>query len=410
MITQIKKRRVRLYKDRLNLILDLTQTINDDHTIEDLLSEFEILLREELDVGKILVYTNHDNKWQNILASGVTCEEAEKINVEKDLLPYQQVENITLAPPPNLKGFDAIIPLHHRFKAIGYILIGDMDEERQGISPTIKHLKFIQIISNLIIVFIENKRMQEAFLEQETFRREMELASKIQNQLIPGPDELPKHKKISIHTVYLPHLSVGGDYYDFIQLSRNSIGFCVADVSGKSIAAAMLMSNFQAILRSAFTKNVSLKKLVNKLNRRVNDSANSEKFITMFIGKYNYLTRQLTYVNAGHLPPFLYDPKKGHLVTLDKGCIGLGMLDIIPVVEVGRVKIEKNSKLLAFTDGVVELEKDNEITNDLNPLKKVISNKESIEENIQELRDFIARNFNRRAVFDDISLVGIEFF
>lgn len=252
--------------------------------------------------------------------------------------------------------------------------------------------------------------MQQAYLEQETFRREMELASKIQNQLIPGPDDLPKHKKISIQTVYLPHLSVGGDYYDFIQLGKNTIGFCVADVSGKGIAAAMLMSNFQAILRSSFTKRVRLKKLINQLNHRVNDSANSEKFITMFIGKYNIATRQLTYVNAGHLPPFLYNPVKGHLLSLDKGCIGLGMLDIIPVVEVGRIKIEKNSKLLAFTDGLVELERDNEITNDLNPLKKVISNKEPIENNIQQLRDFIAKNYDRRSIFDDISLVGIEFF
>lgn len=410
MITQTKKRRVRLYKERLNLILDLTQTINEDHSIDDLLSEFEILLREELDVGKTIVFTLSNDKWRNILSSGVTEEEAEKIDVKRDLLCYQQIENITLSPPENLKGFDAIIPLHHRFKSIGYVLIGDLEEERRGISPTIKHLKFIQIISNLIIVFIENKRMQQAYLEQETFRREMELASKIQNQLIPGPDDLPKHKKISIQTVYLPHLSVGGDYYDFIQLGKNTIGFCVADVSGKGIAAAMLMSNFQAILRSSFTKRVRLKKLINQLNHRVNDSANSEKFITMFIGKYNIATRQLTYVNAGHLPPFLYNPVKGHLLSLDKGCIGLGMLDIIPVVEVGRIKIEKNSKLLAFTDGLVELERDNEITNDLNPLKKVISNKEPIENNIQQLRDFIAKNYDRRSIFDDISLVGIEFF
>jgi sigma-B regulation protein RsbU (phosphoserine phosphatase) len=57
MITQINKRRLKLYKDRLNILLDLAQTINQDHGIDDLLSEFEILLREELEVGKILVYT-----------------------------------------------------------------------------------------------------------------------------------------------------------------------------------------------------------------------------------------------------------------------------------------------------------------------------------------------------------------
>src|SRR5690554_5755909 len=131
MITQTKKRRVRLYKDRLNLILDLTQTINEDHSIEDLLSEFEILLREELDVGKTLVFTLSEGSWRNILSSGVTDEEVAKIQVEKDLLCYQEIENITLSSSENLKGFDAIIPLHHRFKSIGYVLIGDIEEERQ---------------------------------------------------------------------------------------------------------------------------------------------------------------------------------------------------------------------------------------------------------------------------------------
>lgn len=409
MITKTKKRRVRLYKDRLNLLLDLAQTINEDHSIEDLLSEFEILLREELNVGKILVFTLSDKGWMNLLNSGVSKAEVDEINIERDLLRYKQIENITLSPPDNLRGFDAIIPLHHRFKAIGYVLIGDLEEEREGISPTIKHLKLIQIISNLIIVFIENKRMQKASLEQETFRREMELASRIQNQLIPGPDEFPKHKKLSIHTIYLPHLSVGGDYYDFIQLGRNTIGFCVADVSGKGISAAMLMSNFQAVMRSSFTKRISLKKLINTLNQRVNASANSEKFITMVIGKYNFISRRLTYVNAGHLPPLLYDPEKGQLMNLTKGCIGLGMLDLIPVVEVGHVKITRGAKFIAFTDGLVELEKGNVITNDLLSVKRIITNQDPLEKNIQDVRTFIARNFDRRSVFDDISLVGMEF-
>lgn len=410
MITQTKKKRIKLYKDRLNILLDLAQTINEDHSIDDLLSEFEILLREELDVGKVLVYTCSDGIWRNLLISGVTPEEVAKIDVERDLLVYSGIENITLSPPENLVGFDAIIPLFHRFKAIGYVLIGDVDEEHQGISPTIKHLKLIQIISNLIIVFIENKRMQDALLEQQAMKKELELASRIQNQLIPGPDALPKHRRLSIHTIYLPHQGVGGDYYDFVKLSHNTIGFCVADVSGKGIAAALLMSNFQAVLRSAFSSRVSLRKLVHQLNRRVNESANNEKFITMFIGKYNISSRKLTYVNAGHLPPFLFEPKKGHLISLDKGCIGLGMLDVIPVIEVGRVSISKNSKFLAFTDGLVELERGNKITSGLMSAEKIISNANPIEKNIEEIKAFINKHIDRRAIFDDISLIGMSFF
>jgi phosphoserine phosphatase RsbU/P len=92
MITQINKRRLKLYKDRLNILLDLAQTINQDQGIEDLLSEFEILLREELEVGKILVYTFSEGKWSNLLCSGVAPEEVSMIDVERDLFIYQGIE------------------------------------------------------------------------------------------------------------------------------------------------------------------------------------------------------------------------------------------------------------------------------------------------------------------------------
>jgi len=409
MVTPSLKKRGRLYKDRLNILLDISQTINEDHSIDDLLSEFEILLREELEVGKTLVYTCSGGAWRNLLSSGVPAEEVARIDVERDLLGYGELQNIHLSCPENLKSFDAIIPLFHKFKIIGYVLIGDVEEDNLGISPTIKHLRLIQIISNLIIVFIENKRMQDALVEQQALRMELQLASRIQNQLIPSQSDLPKHKRLSIHAIYLPHQGVGGDYYDFVKLSRHSFGFCVADVSGKGISAALLMSNFQAVLRSSFTSTTSLKKLVHLLNRRVNEIANNEKFITLFIGKYNALSGSLTYINAGHLPPLLFEPKKGRILQLDKGCIGLGMLDAIPVIEVGRISISKNSKLLAFTDGLVELERGNKITSGLLPIEKIISNDLPIEKNIEEIKNLINKHVENRAIFDDISLIGMGF-
>lgn len=409
MVTHLKKKRLRLYKDRLNILLDIAQTINEDHTIDDLLSEFEILLREELEVGKVLVFTLSDNQWKNLLISGVTPEEAGMISVEKDLLQYHTIENITISHPPNLKGFDAVIPLFHRFHAIGYVLIGDIEEEQQGISPTIKHLKLIQIISNLIIVFIENKRMQQALLEQEVMKKEMELASRIQQQLVPSDEQLPQTPKLEVRSFYHPHMGVGGDYYDIFRLSRHNIGFCMADVSGKGIAAAMLMSNFQAVMRSLFSSGINLKNLIHQLNARVNESANNEKFITLFIGRYNLLTRKLTYVNAGHLPPLVFDNRKKQLVHLEKGCIGLGMLDIVPSIEVGKITVPKGSKILAFTDGLVELDDGDQVESGSDEVEHIMSNGESIDSNFKDLQKVIDHLLEKGSVFDDISLIGIEF-
>ncbi len=411
MITKGRKRNIRDYKERLNIILEILQTMNQDISIEELLGEFEILLREELNVGKVLVYTFANNEWENILVSGISERQVFNINVKKDLLKYSKIEefSISFPPPDNLKDFDSVIPLFYRYKAIGFVLIGDVEEEQKGISPTIKYRQLIQIIANLIIVFIETKRMQKELLEQEALKKEMELASKIQNQLIPGEDQYPKSHQITIKTLYHPHYGVGGDYYDIMQLSRNTIGFCIADVSGKGIAAAMLMSNFQAVIRTLFTARGSLKKLIHKLNDRVNESANNEKFITMFIGRYNLRTRKLTYVNAGHLPPLYFDDKKGIIHSLEKGCIGLGMLDFIPTIEVGHTSISKHSKLMAFTDGLVEHEQDDHVESNYSHIEKIISNRKSIATNIDEIQRSIEGYIRSDAIFDDISLVGIEF-
>ncbi len=409
MINHNQKKRLRLYKERLNIILDIAQTINEEHSVDELIGEFEIILKEELEVGKILVYTLGLRGWENLLASGVTSEETSRINVERDLLIYKKLESITFNHPPQLKGFDAVIPLYHKFKVIGFVLIGDIEEDLEGISPTIKHLKLIQIISNLIIVYIENKRMQKVLMEQQTIRNEMEQASRIQSGLIPRADSLPKSKRFSIASFYQPQLGIGGDYFDAMQLSRYSIGFCIADVSGKGLSAAMLMSNFQAVVRSLFNSRISLKKLVRQLNKRVNESAKNEKFITFFVGRYNQITGRLEYINSGHLPPIIYDANKQTIVQLEKGCIGLGMLDTIPTIETGVAYISPGSKLLAFTDGLIELDNGKEIDSNMDEIVEIIKKPTPIKETIAEIQSHMGRMDYKESVFDDITLIGIEF-
>ena len=87
--------------------------------------------------------------------------------------------------------------------------------------------------------------------------------------LIPENANLPQDKSVLFSAFYHPHFSVGGDYYDCIALNDNVFGFCIADVSGKGISAAILMSNFQANLRALFTDEIPLDQLVIKLNDRV---------------------------------------------------------------------------------------------------------------------------------------------
>lgn len=140
------------------------------------------------------------------------------------------------------------------------------------------------------------------------------------------PNALPKDDKIEIAAFYQPHRKLVATITT-IKLNDNEVALCMADVSGKGVSAALLMANFQANIRALFYHSSSLPDIITELNKRVNASAKGEKFITLFVAKYNFITRVMTYINAGQNPPlFLYD---NTVSQLSVGCPGLGMLEEI---------------------------------------------------------------------------------
>jgi sigma-B regulation protein RsbU (phosphoserine phosphatase) len=283
-----------------------------------------------------------------------------------------------------------------------------VDEESDGISPIIKHLRFIQTLSNIIIVAIENIRLYNQSLKQVAMKREMELASRMQTMLIPSQNKLPWNNRIHFKAFYHPHYDVGGDYYDVIQLTDDEVGFCIADVSGKGISAAILMSNFQANLRALFIQGADLTTLVKLLNERVLNSANGEKFITLFIAKYNFVSKELEYINAGHNPPLLYDITTSRLSLLESGCVGMGMLDEIPFIHKEKLIISGPTKLLLYTDGLVELIEGDDVGYGYKFIEKELSNAAPIEQNLKEIIVQQKIETGNSAIFDDISILGIE--
>jgi sigma-B regulation protein RsbU (phosphoserine phosphatase) len=188
----------------------------------------------------------------------------------------------------------------HNQTPLAFVLVGDIDDPSEGVSPTIKHMQFVQTLTNIVIVAIENKRLFKENLEREKMHKEMELASEVQTMLVPDLTKFPGHPKIDVEGFYLPHFEVGGDYYDIFELNHREIGFCIADVSGKGISAALLMSNFQANLRALFVSSIHLTDVITILNERIISSVHGEKFITLFIARYNSETNELRYINAGH--------------------------------------------------------------------------------------------------------------
>jgi sigma-B regulation protein RsbU (phosphoserine phosphatase) len=401
--------RLQITNFKLKSLLQITEAINENLTQEQLLERYEELLTKDLKIGKVLIF-KFEETWKCILKSGEVGDNYVKINIERDLLCLTEITSVTSSPIENLEGFDIVIPVINKNQHIAFVIIGDIDEESEGISPTIKHLTFIQTLSNIIIVAIENIRLFKELLQQEALKKELELASKMQSMLIPSQEILPCDNRIHIKAFYHPHLEVGGDYYDYVELSKNEIGFCISDVSGKGMSAALLMSNFQANLRALFTHEISLPALIESLNQRVMHAAHGEKFITLFLAKFNFKTRELEYINAGHNHPFMYHKNRNELRLLSKGCVGIGMLDEIPMIRKGSITLEEPTKILCYTDGLTDLLDGKGVTSGTEEIEQCITNNESIEANIQDIIKRQGINDGNTAIFDDISILGIEFF
>ncbi|MBN1133278.1 MAG: SpoIIE family protein phosphatase [Bacteroidales bacterium] len=392
----------------MNALLDITLAINDNVSTEELVRRYEKLLTDDLNIGKVILL-KYGEKWDCLLNSGFNRDFYKKIDIEKDLLVFTDISFITSEPDRFPELVDIVIPVTHKDKPIAYVLIGDIEEEGEGVSPIIKHVRFIQTLSNIITVAIENKRLFQESLRQEAIKREMELASKMQTMLIPAEEKLPSNESINMRAFYHPHFDVGGDYYDVIQLNEHEVGFCIADVSGKGISAAILMSNFQANLRALFSEKIEMKVLLEKLNERVMNSAKGEKFITLFIARYNYQSRELCYVNAGHNPPLFYEISSKKMSQLGSGCVGMGMLDTLPFVNVQKLILDKPSKLFCYTDGLVEVLHGSGIEFGTQGLEAELTNAENIETNIHTIIKKQKILEGSKAIFDDISILGIEF-
>jgi sigma-B regulation protein RsbU (phosphoserine phosphatase) len=341
--------RLQLNKFKLQTLLEITKGINDNLPISQLVAIYRGIVEGELELSKLILYSKAENRWEILLQFGAEAGH-EGLLAKTDLEPYQDITVMSGVEQQVLPGFDILIPVHHDGKALAYLFIGDMDESI-SISPIIRHMNFIQTITNIMVVAIENKRLMRESLRQERMRRELELAAEMQAFLVPSVFEA--NDIIDVHALYYPHQEVGGDYYDQFALSDGRQVTCIADVSGKGISAAFLMANFQAQLRAHIEIVPSLEALIHTLNASVVSATHGDRFITFFISIYDPVKRELYSVNAGHNPPLLRGAEDR---WLRKGCMGLGMIDEIPVIHHDRVSIAPREVLVCFTDGLVEVE------------------------------------------------------
>ncbi len=350
-------------KIQLHWLLQITKAINYNLDAVKLFEIYKTVLQDHLKVGKLILFV-YENNWQQILSFGIEGKNF-KIDIEKDFPYFSEIDTHKIKKPHWVSEFETIIPVFHNNQPLAYALIGDYSQMEGNPKELVP---FIHTITNIIVVAIENKRLTKETIRQASLEKEMELAAEMQAMLFPS--HLPGHNVFDVAATYLPHQEVGGDYYDYFKINDDESIICMADVSGKGLAAALLMSNFQANLH-ALAKNMhSLSDLITGLNAMVFKNAKGEKFITVFLACIHHKTKEIRYVNAGHNPPMLFENENFHL--LQTGTTGLGMFPKLPFVNEGAIHFPKNAMLFCYTDGITELENANGISFGIENFKELV--------------------------------------
>lgn len=216
-----------------------------------------------------------------------------------------------------------------------------------------KTARLLRSVASQLALMIENSHLTDRIVEQERLRRELALASEVQKRLFP--EKAPDVRSAQLVGHCLPARGVGGDYYDFLRIGSDHLGVALADVAGKGIAAALVMSVVQASLRSlADDPAISLSQLTGKINRLLCASTGPNSYATFFCARLDETKRCLTYVNGGHNPPFLLrNHQAGSIEELSTGGTIIGMFPFSQYEE-GVVQLEPGDVLMLFTDGVSE--------------------------------------------------------
>ncbi|HYY43253.1 MAG TPA: GAF domain-containing SpoIIE family protein phosphatase, partial [Pyrinomonadaceae bacterium] len=254
-----------------------------------------------------------------------------------------------------------LLPIKVKEQMVGVLSVGRGQAAR---AYSAQDRQLLHSVAGQLALIIENAKLVERMAEEELLRRELALAAEVQQRLFPTHP--PASTALELAGFCRPARAVGGDYYDFLALADGRIGVAIADVAGKGMSAALLMSMVQAALRSqALTNNRAacasgaLAAQVSALNHLLCGSTGAASYVTFFYAEFEPQTRSLRYINAGHNAPLLISRAPAATngaepcIRLTRGGAVIGLFEHFEYEEAS-VELQSGDLLAAYTDGVTE--------------------------------------------------------
>ena len=347
----------------LNTMFEISRELNSSLEEDKIAQVLSFAIMGELLINKCIIMIDSHNQFNMVVAKGANREikELDFSAIKTNLIEifasgktYIRLEDVKekadLKEPIEILingGIEFLFSMGRKDRVLGIIGIGKKINN-QEISDD--ELAFLETLGNETIISIENAQLVDEMLEKQRLEDELMIARDIQKQLLPST--LPEIPGIEIFGRNVSSRDVGGDYYDCIELSDDIYGIAIADVSGKSTPAAMLMANLQASLRALSIDYRNPEEMVSIINNIIYKNTTLDKFITFFYCILDVKKRTILYTNAGHNPPYLIH-SDGTLETLETGGLILGVMPDAPY-QSATVKLKIGDILFMFTDGITE--------------------------------------------------------
>ncbi|HLE33174.1 MAG TPA: PP2C family protein-serine/threonine phosphatase [Bacteroidota bacterium] len=353
------------YVHRLESLIEASKTLNTTLDLDELLKVILDLALKNLGADRGTIYLLDDEKkelWSKVLKgkelveirlplgtgiAGHVAETGKTVNLEDAWKDKRFFSGFDVRTGYVTKTM-LCMPMRNRENKI--VGVFQMINKKGGVFDR-EDEQFLRAFSDHVALAIENAYLLQARVEQERVEKEIQIAAEIQNKLLPK--ELPPMVGYQMDAVAVPCKTIGGDYYDVVPIDDESYVLVVADVSGKGIPAALLVSTLNAALHAYIQTTISLTDLVQKLNTIVYKNTPSERYITFFIAMLNTRRNQLMYVNAGHNFPYKVVKGQQDFVRLTAGGLPLGMFEHADY-QSETIDIQPNDLLVFYSDGVTE--------------------------------------------------------
>ncbi|MCZ7616188.1 MAG: SpoIIE family protein phosphatase [Ignavibacteriaceae bacterium] len=304
------------------------------------------------------------------------------------------------------EGIYTIIPMMAKSKIVGLLLFG---LKHSGSHFAGKDLELLWAAANQAAISIENARLYKSEVEKQKIERDLDLARKIQQGLLPQC--IPEMNGLDICGEMIPAMQVGGDYYDLIQISDSKLFVVIGDVSGKGLSASLYMTKLQTMIKLNCSDNKSPKEILIDINRRIYAEMDKSWFVTITLALFDLEKSTVTFCRAGHMP--VLQASNGTVQSYRTQGLGVGIERGI-VFE--KSLVEEEVKLLPgqiyafFTDGVTEAMNENsELFGDEN-LNSILKNKSKARSTdiVNEIWSSIKSFRGEAEVNDDMTMVVVK--